>query len=148
MRKIQSKWSVVSRLSQRHSNLYQLAPIHSRDSPIFCPGEKKKESSTSQKNALILEMLFYSNHRICFIFSQWFWANATIRAGRKKTPWGFQMSHEKKKTALLSMKYWLFNRDPYFMVYETIPTELGRISSPTNPPNNQGPSCSLLNYDG
>ena len=27
-----------------------------------------------------------------------------------------------KKTALLSLKYWLFNRDPYFIVYEIIPT--------------------------
>ena len=31
----------------------------------------------------------------------------------------FQMSHE-KKTALLSIESWLFNRDPYFMVYEVI----------------------------
>ena len=27
------------------------------------------------------------------------------------------LSHAQKKTALLSMKYWFFNRDPYFMVY-------------------------------
>ena len=33
-----------------------------------------------------------------------------------------KMSHEKNKTALLSIESWLFNRDPYFMVYEIIPT--------------------------
>ena len=27
----------------------------------------------------------------------------------------------RKKKRLLSMKYWLINRDPYFMVYEIIP---------------------------
>ena len=32
-----------------------------------------------------------------------------------------QMSHE-NNPALLSMKYWLVDRDPYFMVYEIIPT--------------------------
>ena len=31
------------------------------------------------------------------------------------------LSHEKKKTALLSIESWLVNRDPYFMVYEIIP---------------------------
>ena len=28
---------------------------------------------------------------------------------------------EKKKGQILSMKYWLFNRDPYFMVYGITP---------------------------
>ena len=46
-----------------------------------------------------------------------------------------QVCHEKK--LLLSIESWLVNRDPYFMVYETVPIELGRISSPTNPLNNQ-----------
>ena len=43
------------------------------------------------------------------------------------------------------MKYWLFNMDPYFMVYDLIPTSLGSISSPIHP-NNQGPffHCSFL----
>ena len=31
------------------------------------------------------------------------------------------------------MKYWLFNMDPYFMVYDLIPTSLGSISSPIHP---------------
>ena len=42
----------------------------------------------------------------------------------------FQLSHE-KNPALLSMKYWLVNRDPYFMVYYNPYISLGRkISSP------------------
>ena len=36
-----------------------------------------------------------------------------------------------------SMKSWLFNRDPYFMVLEIIPRKLGRISSPRYTLNNQ-----------
>ena len=39
------------------------------------------------------------------------------------------------------MKYWLFNRDPYFMVYFIIPISLCRISSPTNPLNNVSDGC-------
>ena len=37
---------------------------------------------------------------------------------------------QKKNGRILSMKYWLFNRDPYFMVYYN---HLGSISSPINP---------------
>ena len=46
------------------------------------------------------------------------------------------------------MKYWLFNKDPYFMVYEKIPqTKLCRISSPIYPINNRcGPFFSLLQF--
>ena len=43
----------------------------------------------------------------------------------------------KKKPRILSIDSWLFNKDPYdilMMVYEIIPTKLGRISSPTYPP--------------
>jgi len=38
-------------------------------------------------------------------------------------PWFHRdMSHEKTKTRMLSMKYWLFNGDPSGMLYEIIPT--------------------------
>ena len=56
-----------------------------------------------------------------------------------------QMRHE-KKNLLLSMKYWLVNRDPYFMVYEIIPIQLGSLSSPIpNQPGffSQNPSTGL-----
>ena len=42
------------------------------------------------------------------------------------------------------MTYWLFNDGSLIMVYETIHTELGSISSPTNHLNNRGPYFSLL----
>ena len=32
------------------------------------------------------------------------------------------MSHQKKNKTLLSIGSWLFNKDPYVMVYEIIPT--------------------------
>ena len=50
----------------------------------------------------------------------------------------FQLSHEKKKkNLLLSMKSWLVNRDPYFMVYEIIPykTWVGNFIPYINPTN-------------
>ena len=61
---------------------------------------------------------------------------------------GNQLRHKKKATETWTIKYWLFSRDPYFMVYDMIPTSPGRISSPTNPlnnHNNQGPffHCSI-----
>ena len=37
----------------------------------------------------------------------------------------FQRSHKKNRGPLLSMKYWLFNRNPYVMAYEIIPTLTG-----------------------
>ena len=40
--------------------------------------------------------------------------------------------------------YWLVNDGILITVYEIIPIYLGRISSPTNPPINQGPFFSLL----
>ena len=45
----------------------------------------------------------------------------------------------RKKTLLLSIESWLVNRDPYFMVYYNPHITGARISSPTNPLNNQGP---------
>ena len=48
----------------------------------------------------------------------------------------FRMWHE-KNNLLFSIINLLFTRDPYFMVYELIPTKLGRISSPTYTLNNQ-----------
>ena len=35
-----------------------------------------------------------------------------------------------KKNLLLSIQAWLFNREPYFIVYEIIPTQLGRTCHP------------------
>ena len=43
-----------------------------------------------------------------------------------------KLSHEKNPRRL-SIESWLFNRDPYVMVYEIIPTKLGSISSPIHP---------------
>ena len=39
----------------------------------------------------------------------------------------------KKKTRILFMKYRLFHMDPYFIVYDLLPTSLGSISSPLHP---------------
>ena len=44
--------------------------------------------------------------------------------------WRKDVSHEKKKTALLSIESWLFDRDPYINRFIIIPIWLGRISSP------------------
>ena len=56
---------------------------------------------------------------------------------------GIQLSH--KKSRILSIESWLFNRDPYVMVYEIIPTYITGMSSPTYPPKQPGGLFSLLN---
>ena len=40
-----------------------------------------------------------------------------------------QINRATKKNLLLSIESWLFNRDPYFMIYEIIPTYRGSFSS-------------------
>ena len=47
------------------------------------------------------------------------------------------VSHE-KIPGLTWQNYWLFNSDPYFMVYEIIHIKQSSFSSPTNPLSNQG----------
>ena len=70
------------------------------------PGEQKSSIPPKSQNKIQHQSRFQHNkYEACAFVSQ-----------------QCQMSHEKtKETALLSMKYRLINRDPYFMAYETIP---------------------------
>ena len=112
--------------------------------PKINPREVKTTSmlfeAVSKKSHRWLELRFlrermwkkiqgYSSRKI-----SWTWFNITLlQSTSQKSQIVFIIIWATKQTLLLSFKYWLFHRDPYFMVYEIISTYLARISSPINP---------------
>ena len=84
--------------------------------------------------------------RLGWLFLKPYWIelmrSLAPKTGNKQVGASFIWATKKKSPALLSMKYWLVNRDPYFMVYEIIPQKINWgpfFSSPKKTTlNNQG----------
>ena len=97
-------------------------PIHTSFSLFFFQKKPDENRTPELMNWFQGNFLHSSQHECCYPVCGW--RNCVSwhvqSHGKNSTPvwdkWNFQ-TEPRKRTFLLSMKYWLFSRDPYVMVY-------------------------------